>query len=77
MLILRQEQFEKKMLRSRQRTNYELLQERFDLQISYTIGYHGNYSCVVYVDVSRLLMNIVMIQIIRPHHHDNHQKIIK
>lgn len=61
MLTLRQEQFEKKMLRSRQRANYELLQE----------------SCVVYMDVTRLLVNVVMIQVTRYHHHDNQQKIIK
>ena len=46
MLILRREQFEKKMLRSRQRANYELLQERYDLYVSYTVGYHGNTTVV-------------------------------
>ena len=46
MLTLRQEQFEKKMLRSRQRANYELLQERFDLHVSSAVGYHGNATVV-------------------------------
>ena len=77
MLTRRQEENEKKLLRSRQRTNYELLQERFGLHVSCTADYHGNCSCVVYADVSRLLVHIVMIQVIKFHHHDNHQKIIR
>lgn len=74
MLILRKEQFEKKMLRSRQRANFELLQERCCICLSYIVGYYGNCSCAVYVDASRLLVGVVMIQIIRSHHHD-YQKI--
>ena len=42
MLTLRREQVEKKMLRSRQRANFELLQERCGGYISCTSSYHGN-----------------------------------
>jgi len=77
MLNDRREQLEKKLLRSRQRTNYELLQERFGLHVNCTADYHGNHSCVVYADVSRLLVHIVVIQVIKSHHHDDHQKIIR
>jgi len=76
MLTLRKEQFEKKMLRSRQRANFELLQERCGLCLSYIVGNHGNCSCAVYVNASRLLVGVVIIQVSRSHHHD-HQKIIK